>query len=271
VDIEVSGEALRGRRLMVGTPMYGGQASGQFLRSMCELTLLCAHHGVSRSSCFLLNDSPTTRARAEIAAQFLRSNDTHLIFIDADIGFQAMDVLSLLALADDASPYDVIGGAYPRKQMSWDQLSRAVAMGITDAAALGKVASPLVFNPLDDAQGKVALGEPLEVAEIGCGFMLIRRSSFVLFDRHYPEQRYRADDPSMPENQRERTMYFDCGIDPLSRRYLSEDYWFCRRLRTVGGRVWLCPWIQLEHVGSQVYRADPAALARIGVPLAGGR
>jgi hypothetical protein len=75
----------------------------------------------------------------------------------------------------------------------------------------------------------------------------------------------------MPENQRERTMYFDCGIDSLSRRYLSEDYWFCQRLRAVGGHVWLCPWIQLEHVGSQVYRADPAALARIGVPLAGER
>lgn len=68
MEIEVSGDVLRGRSLMMGTLMYGGQASGQFLRSMCELTLLYAHRGVSLSSCFLLNESLITRARAEIAA-----------------------------------------------------------------------------------------------------------------------------------------------------------------------------------------------------------
>jgi hypothetical protein len=232
---------------------------------------LCAGLGVAVDTQFVLNESLIPRARAELAANFLRSDSTHLLFIDADIGFKAQDALALLLLADERSPYDVIAGAYPRKQIAWDQLSRAIAMGMTDADTLSRVASPLVFNPLPGADGRVPLGEPLEVAEVGCGFMLIRRASFELFARHYPEQRYRSDDPSIAEDQRERVMYFDCGIDPVTRRYLSEDYWFCQRLRAVGGRIWLCPWIELEHMGSMVYRADPALLARIGVPLAGER
>ncbi|MFC5743011.1 hypothetical protein [Dyella tabacisoli] len=271
MEIAISSQTLQGRRLMVGTPMYGGQATGPFLHSLCELTQLCASLGVALDTRFVLNESLIPRARAEIAANFLHSDSTHLLFIDADIGFKAHDALSLLWLADENSPYDVIAGAYPRKQIAWDQLSRAVAMGITDADTLSQLASPLVFNPLPEARGRVPLGEPLEVAEVGCGFMLIRRVSFALFERHYPEQRYRSDDPSIAEEQRERVMYFDCGIDPATRRYLSEDYWFCQRLRAVGGHIWLCPWIVLEHMGSMVYRADPAMLARIGVPLAGGR
>lgn len=257
-------------RLMVGTPMYGGMANGLFVRSMCELTLLCERHGIALDTCFVLNESLIPRARVEIATSFLRSAATHLMFIDADIGFVAQDVLALLALSS-MEQVDVIAGAYPRKQIAWDQLTRAVAAGITDPARLAVLTSPLVFNPLDDAAGKVPLGEPLEVAEVATGFMLIPRATFECFDAHYPELRYRSDDPSIPEGHRDRTLYFEVGIDPQTRRYLSEDYAFCQRVRAAGGHIWLCPWMRLEHVGTHTYRAHPAALAQIGVPLTGKR
>lgn len=270
MQIDLAAHNLRKFRLMVGTPMYGGMAHGLFVRSLCELTLLCERHGVGLDTCFLLNDSLVSRARVEIAARFLRSDCTHLIFIDADIGFTAQDVLALLALSE-GEQMDVIAGAYPYKQIAWDQLTRAVAAGVTDGASLTLVTSPLVFNPLSDAAGKVPLGEPLEVAEVATGFMMIRRATFELFDRHYPELRYNSDDPAVPVGERERTLYFEVGIDPRTRRYLSEDYAFCHRVRAAGGHVWICPWINLAHVGSHTYRADAAALARIGVPLAGER
>ena len=37
------------------------------------------------------------------------SECTHLMFIDADIGFNPQDVLALLALQTDESDYDIIG------------------------------------------------------------------------------------------------------------------------------------------------------------------
>lgn len=268
--IDLARHGLDKMRLMVGTPMYGGMAHGLYVRSLCDLTRLCQRSGIELETCFVLGESLVPRARVEIATRFLQSDCTHLMFIDADIGFAAQDVLALMALSG-GERVDVIAGAYPRKQMAWDQVASAVAAGITDAARLSALASPLVFNPLDDAHGKVPLGEPLEVAEAATGFMLIPRRTFEWFDRHYPELRYRSDDPAVPEDRRERTLYFEVGIDPQSRRYLSEDYAFCRRIRAAGGHVWVCPWMQLAHVGTHTFRADAAALAQVGAPLAGAR
>jgi len=38
------------------------------------------------------------------------------MYIDRDIGFDPRDVLTLLALQSDDSPFDVIGGCYTKKQ-----------------------------------------------------------------------------------------------------------------------------------------------------------
>jgi hypothetical protein len=58
--------------------------------------------------------------------------------------------------------------------------------------------------------------------------------------------------------------YFDCIIDPVSKRYLSEDYNFCYHVEKMGGRVWFAPWMQLQHVGSYVFGGSLADLASIG-------
>jgi hypothetical protein len=49
-----------------------------------------------------------------------------------------------------------------------------------------------------------------------------------------------------------------------SNRYLSEDYMFCQWARNIGLKIWLCPWIQLNHVGSYVFGGSLADLASIG-------
>jgi hypothetical protein len=67
-------------------------------------------------ACFLLNESLITQARNSCAEKFLQSTYTHLMFIDGDIGFHPRGVLTLLALQSDDSPFDVIGGCYPKKQ-----------------------------------------------------------------------------------------------------------------------------------------------------------
>jgi hypothetical protein len=58
--------------------------------------------------------------------------------------------------------------------------------------------------------------------------------------------------------------YFDCIIDPDTKRYLSEDYMFCQNVRKAGGKVWLCPWISLQHVGMYIFGGSLADLAAVG-------
>jgi ABC-type proline/glycine betaine transport system substrate-binding protein len=65
----------------------------------------------------------------------MRYGDTHMMFIDSDIGFNARDVIALLALQDpdDANDkYDIMAGPYPKKCISWEKIKTAVDKGFAD-------------------------------------------------------------------------------------------------------------------------------------------
>lgn len=52
--------------------------------------------------------------------------------------------------------------------------------------------------------------------------------------------------------------------ETYSNRYLSEDYMFCQWIRNAGMKIWLCPWMGLQHVGSYVFSGTLQDLANIG-------
>ena len=266
-QIKVPVEELRKRRLFLAVPMYGGQCAGLFARSVADLTALCAQYGVQMQLYFLFNESLITRARNYCCDEFMRSNATHLMFIDSDIGFNPNDVIALLALQDEASPYDVIGGPYPKKCISWEKIKLAVDKGVADEDPnlLDKYVGDYVFNP-KSGQAQIPLGEPVEVSEIGTGFMMIRRRTFEKYAEAFPELSYKPDHVRTEhfDGSREIMAFFDCIIDPVSKRYLSEDYMFCYNVQKMGGQVWFCPWMQLQHVGSYIFGGSLADLATIG-------
>jgi hypothetical protein len=45
-------------------------------------------------------------------------------------------------------------------------------------------------------------------------------------------------------------------IEPLSGEYLSEDYAFCHRWRSLGGKLWLDTQSRLTHVGPREFHGD---------------
>lgn len=266
-QVKVPVEVLRTRKLFLAVPMYGGQCTGMFARSVADLSALCTQYGIQLQLYFLFNESLITRARNYCADEFMRSGATHLMFIDSDIGFNPNDVIALLAIQDEASPYDVIGGPYPKKCISWEKIKLAVDKGVADDNPnnLEKYVGDYVFNP-KSGQAQIPIGEPVEVSEIGTGFMMIRRRTFEKYSEAFPELSYKPDHVRTEhfDGSREIMAYFDCIIDPVSKRYLSEDYMFCYNVQKMGGQVWLCPWMQLQHVGTYIFGGSLADLASIG-------
>jgi hypothetical protein len=130
INVEIS--ELQKRKLFVAVPMYGGQCAGMFTRSVADLSAVCAKYQIPLQLYFLFNESLITRARNYCVDEFMRSGATHLMFIDSDIGFNPQDVLALLALMTDESPYDVMGGPYPKKCISWEKIKQAVDKGVAD-------------------------------------------------------------------------------------------------------------------------------------------
>jgi hypothetical protein len=269
MDIKISLEELRKRKIFLAIPMYGGMCTGMCTKSIQELTVECHKIGIQLNSYFLFNESLITRARNYCVDSFLRSDCTHLLFIDADIGFSAKDVITLLALQSDDSEYDIIGAAYPKKNISWEKIKMAVDKGVADndPNLLENYVGDYVFNTIfSKKQVSTKLDEPAEVLELGTGFMMIRKDAFAKYKKAFPNIDYKPDHVRSEDfnGTREIGMYFQADIDPDTRRYLSEDYWFCQNMRKAGGKVWLCPWMQLQHIGTYTFGGSLAALSSIG-------
>jgi hypothetical protein len=267
MEIKINTDELRKCKLFVATPMYGGQCAGMFARSIADLSALCTHHGIPLQMYFLFNESLITRARNYCCDEFMRSDATHMLFIDSDIGFNPQDVIALLALQLQNNDYDVIGGPYPKKCISWEKIKMAVDKGAADENPneLEKFVGDYVFNP-KSSQKEIPLSQPVEVLEIGTGFMMVRKRTFEKYRDAYPHLSYKPDHVRTEhfDGSREIHAYFDCIIDPDTKRYLSEDYNFCYHVAKADMRVWFCPWMKMQHVGSYIFGGSLADLASIG-------
>jgi len=269
MNIEIPVEKLRERKLFFSTPMYGGACAGLFAKSVADLSALCTRYGIHLQMYFLFNESLITRARNYCCDEFMRSECTHMMFVDSDIGFNPQDVLALLAISEDDSEYDVIGGPYPKKCISWEKIKHAVDKGVADQNpnVLEKFVGDYVFNP-KGGQTQIALNKPVEVLEIGTGFMMLRKQTLRKFTEKFPQYHYKPDHVRTEhfDGTREIMQFFQAEIDPNSKRYLSEDYWFCQKVQEAGMRTWFCPWMQMSHVGTYIFGGSLADLASIGAP-----
>lgn len=267
MEIKITAEELSKRKLFLATPMYGGNSTGLYTKSCMDLAALCHKYNIGLNFYALFNESLIPRARNYCCDEFMRSDCTHFLFIDADIGFDPNDVIAMLALQSDESPFDIMGAPYPKKNISWEKIKLAVEQGKADQDPnlLDNFVGDFVFNPIAGTQ-QIPIGEPCEVLEIGTGFFMVRRKTFEKFQEAYPQYMYRPDHvrTAQFDGSRKIMMFFQAEIDPESERYLSEDYWFCQKARKIGLKTWFCPWMQTKHIGTMVYGGSLAALATIG-------
>jgi hypothetical protein len=260
MEVTVKIEELRKNKLFIATPMYGGFCHGLFSKSCLDLQGMLAHYGIEAKFSFLFNESLIPRARNYLVDEFLRTDYTHFMFIDADIHFNPQDILMLMALDKD-----IIGGPYPKKSINWGNVKKAIIQNpAVPASELEKVVGEYVFNPVPGTQ-TFNVQEPLEVLEIGTGFMMVKRDVFPAFKAKYPELEYKPDHVGQPgfDGSRYIHAYFDTVIDPVSHRYLSEDYMFCQWWRNMGGKIWLCPWMTCQHIGTYAFSGNLPAVAQL--------
>jgi hypothetical protein len=176
---------------------------------------------------------------------FLESEHDYLMFIDADIGFDADALAHLLAVDED-----IACGIYPKKEVNWDSVKRAVAAGKDD---IEDYAGAFVFNMIGSQNAETDERGVIEVRHGGTGFMLIRRGVFEHLKPYVPT--YRTSSFIKPDGEYEKPLtheFFATSIDS-SGALLSEDYHFCELFRKHGGRIYAHPFIRLTHTGTYTY------------------
>tara|TARA_B100000963_G_C22634595_1_gene676861 strand:+ start:2923 stop:3864 length:942 start_codon:yes stop_codon:yes gene_type:complete len=258
--IEIPIEVLRNKHIFIATPCYGGQIGEPYFRSMMRLAILCNKYDIQFTVSTLANESLITRGRNTLVSFFMEHPDaSHLFFIDADIEFDPNDLLRMVA-------YDrpITVGAYPKKAINWQSIIEAARRNeeettetIEGHSSNYVVNFEFVTDEDGNPQNQIQIRDNLiKLKDAGTGFMCIQKEVIQkMFDAH-PELKY-ANDINV-DQKFEKHMYalFDTMIDPDSRRYLSEDYTFCRLWQQMGGEVFLDPRTGLNHVGHYTFRGN---------------
>ena len=235
--------------LVVATPCFGGQISVRYGGSLFKLQKrVRAYDDLDLKILFKDGDALITRARASLVAQFLDDPDaTHLLFVDADIGFEPEQVIRLIECGAD-----MCAAVYPIKRIDWDRVKTVIEQARPNPAA---ATLKYVFE-VEDPDAVIARAGFVKVRYAGTGFLMIRRHALERMCAHYPQLRY-AGDHSMDAASASNNRYalFDCMIDDTG-TYLSEDFAFCKRWTDIGGEIWADLNSRLDHVGPMVFSGD---------------
>jgi hypothetical protein len=240
-------------RLAIATPCFGGQVSSLYAASIFKLQrALQANPEIELVIHLREGDALITRARADLVALFLDDPAaTHLLFVDADIGFEPDQVMRLIACGGD-----MVGGAYPIKRVNWDKARKVIESQRpnTRSAVLDYVLE------VEDPERIAVVDGFTRVRYAGTGFLMIRRHVLERMCRHYASLRFRREHSiadSLADSSN-RFALFECMIDPATGIYLSEDFSFCKRWADMGGEIWADLESRLDHVGPTTFHGDVA-------------
>lgn len=252
-------------RLLVATPLYSG-AEADYLRSVVGLTGAAERRGVACTFAWLSNNAVIDRARNVLAAAFLQSDATHLMFVDGDIGFDPEQVLDLVTRMQGDDRLAVVGAPCPKRRVNWSLVASAAAKGLGQGNPidLEKYSGVFALDALDP-QASFRLDEMLELARVGTGLMVIRRDVIEGLCARHRELRYAADALDRDSGLASDTLtaLFQPLIDSGTGHLLSDDYAFCRRVRDAGYRIWLAPWMRTSHTGPARFAGTLADLAQL--------
>ena len=223
-QIQVNVDYLKTTRVHLCMPCYGGMLTESTFMSYIKWSNTCRQLGIDWTMETMTNESLISRARNTLTAKFLHNKEsTHLMFVDADIGWEPWHLLVMLN-----AQKDVIGGLYPMKSLpvKW------------------------CVNGFEGAEVSED-GTLQEVSKTGTGFMLIKRDVFEKLNAHPATKPFANDIGLPPELNPYMKTYFDTAV--RENRYYSEDWTFCENFRDLGGKIWVDKRVLLKHTGTYVF------------------
>lgn len=232
----------KSKSIFIATPMYGGMCHGSYAKSLFQTMKFLLDKGYEVQFRDMYNNSIITEARNLFTHMFLKSNATHLFFIDADQSFKPEDVLRMIE-----EDKDIIGGVVPKKQINWDSVSNAVRHGVP-ADSLKYTSGNFNLALLDNQNQPHDFTKSFEVSHIGTGMMIVKRSVFETMKDHVPEYIYAGDGVQGIGAGELLHQYWECGID--DKKWMGEDVNFCHIWRKLGGKIYAAPYAKTTHIGS---------------------
>lgn len=220
---------LAGLSIQIATPSGNSQYDREYVKSFHNTACVLIELGAKIDWAEFPGCADLSLARAKIFGNFLRSSHTHLLKIDADMGWNYDDVVRMI-LANK----DFVAAAGPKK-------TKKIEFAANNCDDEGNLL-PLVSDPETGLT---------ECTEVGAAFVLISKKCAEMIAESYPDLVFDGDD-----GVKECAVYDPMIVGDKKKRRLSEDFAFCRRWRGIGGTIWLLPDVNLTHAGRAVWEGS---------------
>ena len=241
-------------KIYIAIPAYGGSINARTVRGLLDLQKWCIEKNIHIYTQILMNESLITRARNDLVADMLGNdfNATHLLFIDADIGFNHKNIERLLM-----KDKEIVCGVYPIKDFFWNLAKEAIKKN-PDITPLELERNSLRYAiNFEDPQNINIENGYAVVKDAATGMMLVKREVFDKLILSYPERKYNYQ--SQGKKHLEHTYdFFSVGVfeNDDDKTYLSEDYYFSRLWQKIGGEIWVDLNSSLTHTGNYTFKGN---------------
>lgn len=213
-----------GRKVMLATTSYGSPSCA-YVYSIARCREVLHQVGIQTAYLLLHGDCHVDDARNSVVREFLASDCTEMVFIDADVSFGPDELLALCQ-----HDLDIVGGVYPFRREGDDTMP---------------------VRLMDGAEEKDGL---LEVEGLPTGFMKIHRRVLERMAAQAPKY--------FTKNSQETAMVFARPVPGPTKLRWGGDIDFCNRWRQMGGKLYAVPEIRLGHTAEVVFEDSLAANLR---------
>lgn len=213
--------------LAICTPVHDCKPDLAYVRSLLLTQQLLTEKRINHIILLTAGQSHVGKAREHSLWTAMDTGATHILFIDADMGWEPALVTTLLEADLDFS----------------------CAVG-----AKKQDVPEVCCNFFEGIQRFEENSGFLEIKDVGFAFTMIKRGVVERLCEAHPELLFRDGQPG--GNQVDRYALFFDLIDGPDR--LSEDFAFCRRWVKLGGRIYADHTAALIHAGRKEYSARPS-------------
>ncbi len=208
-------------KLFIATPAFSGKVNVTYAVALADTHTLLASKGILTQICIHSSGSLLVAERNRLNKAFLKTDCTHMLCIDADLGWPPEAVLAMLSY-----DLDFVGGSYP---------------------ARGE--NIFLFRPEYNENGSIITNEKnlLKMKYIPAGFMLIKRCVIEKLHEVFAHEYFKPKNPD--EAHEDGFCIFNTEV--RNGEFWGEDFVFCRKVRECGFNIWVDPLIEFDHNGTR--------------------
>ena len=207
---------------MIASPCHHGKVDTQFTLSLLQTCYSLDHAGVKVNVLLPFTGSILSKERNQIVDTFMKSDCTHLLCVDNDLGWDPNAPLKFLNYNKD-----FVAGVYPARSNREDK--------------------KYIFQCDSKHDGSITTDGPLlKMKGVPAGFMLLSREAIQKMEDHFSDLYYEGIDIDGIKE----TGYVFFNTELKDGQFWGEDYVFCMRAREAGIDIWCDPTIEFNHAGT---------------------